>query len=200
MNYILSDGPFRKALLPFTFTRPVAEIRIGILTIREKWEKQLQATTSFLTETYLSEKYPLKKETENVVVNGAVLPDGALVKAVTSLKQGQALLQGNLVIAYATADPEKAFAPEDYETIDFEGALIIIKNTWDIFSRNGQALQADFDLITKGRKSAPSKSNVERFNNLQQTSFNIWLFRLVYHLSVAIEVPLRIESFGATWT
>ena len=68
-----------------------------------------------------------------------------------------------------------------------------------------QSIQSEsvfYQLVkgSKGRTSAPSKSNVERFNNLQQTSFNIWLFRLVYHLSVAIEVPLRIESFGATWT
>ncbi|MAU26164.1 MAG: glucose-1-phosphate thymidylyltransferase [Muricauda sp.] len=197
MNYILSDGPFRKALLPFTFTRPVAEIRIGILTIREKWEKQLQATTSFLTETYLSEKYPLKKETENVVVNGAVLPDGALVKAVTSLKQGQALLQGNLVIAYATADPEKAFAPEDYETIDFEGALIIIKNTWDIFSRNGQALQADFDLITKGRKSAP----ISDTNRLVSPE-NIFLeegAQVEYSILNASNGPIYIGKDAEVW-
>ncbi|HQX03888.1 MAG TPA: putative sugar nucleotidyl transferase, partial [Flavobacterium sp.] len=46
MNYILFDGPVRNALLPFTFTRPVADIRIGILTIREKWEKYLGYTTT----------------------------------------------------------------------------------------------------------------------------------------------------------
>jgi len=60
MNYILFDGTVRNALLPFTFTRPVADIRVGILTIREKWEKYLGATTTTLTEKYqLLEKQAL---------------------------------------------------------------------------------------------------------------------------------------------
>ena len=57
MNYILFDGPARKKLLPFTYTRPVADLRIGILTIREKWEKHLGSTTSTITEEYLSDKF-----------------------------------------------------------------------------------------------------------------------------------------------
>lgn len=59
MNYILFDGTVRNALLPLTFTRPVAEIRVGILTIREKWEKHLGTTTTTITEEYLSEKFPM---------------------------------------------------------------------------------------------------------------------------------------------
>ena len=46
MNYILFDGPSEIILLPFTYTRPVADIRIGILTIREKWETYLGFTTT----------------------------------------------------------------------------------------------------------------------------------------------------------
>ena len=57
MNYILFDGSVRNQLLPFTYTRPVADIRIGILTIREKWEKYLGFSTTTVTEDYLSEKY-----------------------------------------------------------------------------------------------------------------------------------------------
>ena len=63
MNYILFDGPSRNALLPFTYTRPVADIRIGILTIREKWERFLGYTTTTITEDYLAEKFPTKVET-----------------------------------------------------------------------------------------------------------------------------------------
>ena len=78
MNYILFDGPARNKLLPFTYTRPVADIRIGILTIREKWEKYLGFTTSTLTEDYLSIKYPMVELEENVMVNASFMPTANL--------------------------------------------------------------------------------------------------------------------------
>lgn len=59
MNYILFDGSERDSLLPITFTRPVADIRTGILTIKEKWEKYLGTKVSFKTDGYLSENIPL---------------------------------------------------------------------------------------------------------------------------------------------
>ena len=88
MHCILFDGDRRKALLPFTFTRPVGDIRIGILTIREKWERHLQAPVSFLTETYLSGKFPLEAGSDNLLLQGSVLPDPGLVAAVQKLQAG----------------------------------------------------------------------------------------------------------------
>jgi len=79
MNYILFDGPNRDALLPFTYTRPVADIRIGILTIREKWELSLGATTTTITEDYLSEKYPMVEMEDNVMINASYLPSVSLL-------------------------------------------------------------------------------------------------------------------------
>ena len=89
MNYILFDDETRLSLLPFTYTRPVADIRIGILTIREKWEHFLKSKTSFHTEEFLSEKFPLHSESDNILINGSVLPTEALAKEVAALKQGQ---------------------------------------------------------------------------------------------------------------
>ncbi|WP_343485988.1 GlmU family protein [Allomuricauda sp. d1] len=154
MNYILADGLHRKALLPFTFTRPVAEIRIGILTISKKWEKWLGAPCSFLTEEYLQEKFPIQVEAENVVIIGSFLPDSTLVEAIKSLKSGEALVLNEEVLAYSTGDPKDSFDVKDYKQVPFRAEVFSVKNTWDIFSKNGKALQADFDLITKGRKSA----------------------------------------------
>ncbi|MGX1929237.1 GlmU family protein [Flagellimonas sp. 2504JD4-2] len=154
MNYILADGPQRKALLPFTFTRPVAEIRIGILTIREKWEKYLKTSTSFKTEDYLLEKYPMMVAGENVVIIASFLPTEHLVQSILSLKENEAIYFEDKLVAYCSSNPNE----EDisgYKRIDFEEPLLTVDYTWDIFSKNGEALQADFDLITKGRKSAP---------------------------------------------
>ncbi len=155
MNYILADGPRRAALLPFTFTRPVAEIRIGILTIREKWEGYLNVQMSFKTEEYLSGKYPMVSASENIVIDGSIVPNEELAKRVLTLEAKQAIYYKNRVVAYQTSDTVEEPDFLEYETINFEGELITVDNTWDIFSKNGEALQADFDFITHGRKSAP---------------------------------------------
>nr|WP_299069166.1 GlmU family protein [uncultured Allomuricauda sp.] len=153
MSYILSDGPQRESLLPFTFTRPVAEIRIGILTIREKWEKYLNTSVSFKTEDYLSDKFPLATASENVVINAGYIPTPNLIQAIKDLKNGEALMDGEEYITYITKDVHEQFEASNYKSIDFSFDGLTIKNTWDIFSKNGEAIQADFDLITKGRKS-----------------------------------------------
>ena len=94
MNYILFDGASRNALLPFTYTRPVAEIRIGILTIREKWEKHLGYTTSTVTEEYLSEKFPMVELEENIMINASYTPYKNLVKEIKALGPNQAKFPG----------------------------------------------------------------------------------------------------------
>src|SRR5438309_1905793 len=100
MNYILFDDETRLSLLPFTFTRPVAEIRIGILTIREKWEHYLGQPVSFFTEKFLSEKFSLKVEAENVLINGSVLPDAGLLNEIKALKPGEKISGESYLIAW----------------------------------------------------------------------------------------------------
>ncbi|NNF18710.1 MAG: glucose-1-phosphate thymidylyltransferase [Flavobacteriaceae bacterium] len=160
MNCILYDGPERGSLLPFTFTRPVCDVRIGILTIREKWEHRLKTAVSCHTEEYLSEKFPLQLEKDNIFVNGGVLPDAQLFKAVEGLGDQQALRQGDELIAYRSGHVLDADSIAGMETVEYSTEYIRIRNTWDIFSLNGKALEADFELLTRGRKSAAiSKTN-----------------------------------------
>lgn len=155
MNYILFDGPARNNLLPFTFTRPVADIRIGILTIREKWEAYLDSTTTTVTEDYLSDKYPMVEMDENVMINASYLPTLELVEMVKNLKENQAIFKGEDVIAFFTKDNQEEVDFEAYEALEYHEDSIKIEHTWDIFSKNGDALQEDFNLLTKGRKSKP---------------------------------------------
>ncbi|WP_378188361.1 GlmU family protein [Aquimarina sp. W85] len=159
MNYILFDGSARNALLPFTFTRPVAEIRIGILTIREKWENYLGSTTSTVTEAYLSEKFPMVEFVENVMINASYLPTEYLVEAIKGLQPNQGIfIAGEPVAFYVQEDQDVDF--ESYEQIVFDQEIETVKTTWDIFTKNGTALQRDFDIITKDRKSqAVDKTN-----------------------------------------
>jgi len=160
MNYILFDGTVRNALLPFTFTRPVAEIRIGILTIREKWEKYLGYTTTTLTEEYLSEKYPMVELVENVMINASFLPNEVLSEMVKNLEKNQAIFKGDEVIAFFTNDSQEEVDFDAYEIIEFNQDCITVEHTWDIFSKNDAALREDFDLITADRISKPIPKSV----------------------------------------
>lgn len=157
MNYILFDAS-RNSLLPLTYTRPVCDIRIGILTIREKWEKYLGEKTSTITEDYLSAKYPTEQSEEMMLINGSICPTPKLLKAIKGLKVGQALVcQGNVVAMYKT---KAQFLSEEDSTqeIEVEYDFIKINNTWDIFVFNDKALREDFELLTQNRKSAPLSS------------------------------------------
>ena len=160
MNYILFDGTVREALLPFTFTRPVAEIRIGILTIREKWEKYLGYTTTTLTEEYLSEKYPMVELEENVMINASFLPNDILYEMVKNLKTNQAIFKGDAVVAFYTNESQEEVDFDTYEIIDYSEDCLTVEHTWDIFAKNDAALREDFELITEGRTSQPIPKSV----------------------------------------
>lgn len=160
MNYILFDGPHRDNLLPFTYTRPVADIRVGILTIREKWESYLGYTTTTVTEDYLSEKFPMVEFEDNIMINASFLPNTSIVEHIKNLKINQAIFKGENVIAFFTKEGQEDISLDTYEAIEFEDDIIAIEQTWDIFSKNGEALQDDFDLVTKGRTSQPIPATV----------------------------------------
>ncbi len=158
MNYILFDDSSRANFLPLTFTRPMADLRIGILTIREKWEKVLGAKTATHTETYLSKKYPLNflTNSDNIWINGSVCPNEKLHIEINSLQPNQALFFNDVLLAL-NSGAHKNFSlttSESTEKIKSRAAAIKLNNVWDIFSLNGQAIKDDFELITKGRSSA----------------------------------------------
>ena len=164
MNYILFDGDVRNALLPFTYTKPVADLRIGILTIREKWEKYLGLTTTTITEDYLEEKYPMVEMPENIMINASFCPNDGLVEMVKNLSEKEAIFKGEDVIAFYTTDTQEEVNFEDYKQVEFTEDVLQIKNTWDIFSLNNKAIEQDFNLITKNRKSEPIPAGVNTVN------------------------------------
>ena len=151
MNLILFDDPVIKMdLLPFTFTRPVSKIRVGILTIDEKWEKWLGLRPSFQTSEYLQKKFQLQNGPDNLLINGAVCPDTSLVNAVKALPEGKFLVKDHLLVAARNPRSEMTSA----NTVVYDQALTIIDKSWSIYRENGKQLRADFKLITEGRKSA----------------------------------------------
>ena len=160
MNYILFDGPVRTALLPLTFTRPVADIRVGILTIREKWEKYLGTTTTSLTEDYLSEKFPMVEMEQNVMINASYLPTAELVELIQDLGPNEAVFHGENVVAFYTQESQETVDFDTYAITDFTGECIQIAHPWDIFAKNDAALRADFAFLTEDRSSQPIPKSV----------------------------------------
>ncbi len=160
-NIILFDNETREQLLPFTFTRPVCEIRVGILTIREKWEHWLKGKASYITQDYLSEKYDITIADKNYIINGSVLPNLELFRLINDMGNNEALLKdGELIVAKLDSRQFEILMEEDdiEELVGYEigdTRLLKINHLWDIFLMNDEAIRLDFDLLTKGRKSAP---------------------------------------------
>jgi len=158
INFILFEDHSRVSLRPLTFFRPVSEIRIGILTITEKWKRHLQSPVSFLTEVYLQEKYPLHVGTENFLINGSILPTQNLIAEILSLDADTSLVMDDTVIAiHLTAENLKHFRQGIAPTLKnrkTKNTFVKINNTWDIFGNNKQAIVEDYKLITFNRKSA----------------------------------------------
>lgn len=161
MNYILADFNQRAALLPFTYTRPTCELRCGIITLKEKWEKHLNATASYQTEAYLATKFPIQVTADNTVIAGHIFATTALVTAINNLEIGQVLVANEEVIAYRNAT---LLTKEDILKLEAVACVCEVDGiykTWDIFSKNGKALEADYDLITAGRTSEPIPATVQ---------------------------------------
>jgi UDP-N-acetylglucosamine diphosphorylase/glucosamine-1-phosphate N-acetyltransferase len=154
MNYILFDDYSRNDLLPFTYTRPISEIRIGVLTITEKWEKYLNSKVSFHTQDFLSTKYKKQSGTDNIFINGKICPNKELLNLILNLKNNSAIKAGNDLLAFRTNE-NKNFDVEELlkSAIEIPENFISIKNVWYIFSKNSEALKNDFEIITHGRKS-----------------------------------------------
>ncbi|MCS6917228.1 MAG: GlmU family protein [Chitinophagales bacterium] len=159
-NYVLFDDDCRHHLLPITFTRPVSELRVGILTLREKWQRSLNAQLSYLTEDYLSLKYPRVVRELNWLINGSVLPNPRLVAQVAALKCGEALLDGSLLIA-ACVPAEQVSYPLNLSRLAEQCSLIApvssprtVRKLTDVITLNEEALRDDYKMITYRRRSA----------------------------------------------
>lgn len=158
MTVILFDDQFRNNLLPLTYTRPVSEIRIGILTIAEKWSLYFNTSPFYLTEDYLQQKYPFSSGQSNILINGSVCPDEELAEAIDRLTEGDALIAGHILIAARLDEPAtKGFDINNidgYKKTEYTRSILKISYPEDIFSHNHQEIIKDFGILTKGRSSA----------------------------------------------
>jgi UDP-N-acetylglucosamine diphosphorylase/glucosamine-1-phosphate N-acetyltransferase len=160
MNIVLIDEEQNwKNLLPFCFTRPVSEIRIGILTLREKWELLLNARCSYFTQSYLSEKYAYTPQADQIFIASNVCGDRRLAKAIKGLQEGQALVQQDTLLA-ARCSLESFQTGSGLTKVSFPHPVLRVQHVYDIFQKNAEALKQDFDLVCEGRASQPLSKSV----------------------------------------
>jgi UDP-N-acetylglucosamine diphosphorylase/glucosamine-1-phosphate N-acetyltransferase len=160
MNYILFDDNNRKELYPFTLSRPVCEIRAGILTIKQKWEKHLGNICAYKTASYLEGKYPSLSSNQSqdacLYINGSVFPSYELIEEINKLVPNTALIKENKIIAIACAAYDSGFDPNfhDFKSNESNSGIRTLDKPWEIFAQNGKNIQDDFILLTTNRKSA----------------------------------------------
>lgn len=161
MNYTLFDSDTRNQLLPFTHTRPVADIRCGIMTMRERWELLLGQPTSTLCPDYMQDVFPKGDTKSSTFIESSIFASKEIVAAIEALSDNEKLVHQEVVIAAkmshsATINFDNfSESIQDFKLIPFQAVIKKLNKNWDIFLENENALKADFELLTKGKNSQP---------------------------------------------
>ena len=140
------EDPNNQDLFPLTATRPAAALRVGILTIAEKWSHLLKADSiGYLTKDYLQTRFT--DVNAHINITGNLLPNDLLVKAIKALEENESLIHGD--------DDCLAYTGSGENRVIFEGEVQRITRPFNIFKHNGAQITDDFNQITKNRQSIP---------------------------------------------
>ena len=153
MNVILFDNN-RVNYYPLSFTRPIAYFRVGIFTIKEKWE-QFYKSVSVKTEDYLSAKFALKVQKDNLWIDAKIFPSQALITELNSLRVGEALAKNGTIFAFRNS----TFTSDKLNVIDSNASFNSIENLWDIFLDNDREINSDFEFLAKRKSQTLNQSN-----------------------------------------
>ena len=166
MNIVLFESSQRNSLLPLVYTRPVALLRTGILTIRDKWKLRIDGQYSYKTESYLAGKYPQIDSDDNFLLSSHICPTDELAQQVLFLNFEEGIRYDGIPIALRTRQVDVFVDSADYTQkiswTDYKDPLDLIHYPWDLTEVNGRQIELDFELLTKGRQSAKISST----NNL----------------------------------
>ena len=155
MQLVFSDAQYWEDFLPLTFTKPISELRCGILTFAERWEKLLDIREKrYITEEYLEVKYPRYEKKESLLIVPNFLPTEKVLDQIKNLQFGEALVYENELLV-AKINLENFGLHQIEKMTDIEEELTVFKHPTDLFSFNEKAINFDFDLLTNGRISQP---------------------------------------------
>lgn len=173
-NIVLFDDMAFSEFLPLVYTRPIAALRVGITTIYEKWTSEEKNKVSYYSKEYLRAKFPLNWEEDNYLVNARFFPTSTLLGEIDSLKEGDSIWCGEDLLAARVVDKgNMSAAQRDEFYLHLKGSkkeipsdqLLFVKNIWDVFTKNGEAIRFDYDRITKDRTSEKIPSTVQYLGN-----------------------------------
>ncbi len=162
-NIILFDDDYWKALLPLTYTRPIGDLRVGILKISDKWLSRIGGSVSYITQDYLAEKFPIHISENNLVINARLLPNDNIANLIEQLELNEALLFGETLVAARLNIQQfdnliNGKELDELKGIDitkYEKYLHLLSRPYDIFLENGREIAKDFKLLTYNKTSYP---------------------------------------------
>lgn len=155
MQLVFSDAQYWENFLPLTFTRPVAEMRCGILTFAERWQKLLGSTqVSFFTEEFLQQKFQAPEFEESLFLVPNFLPTKDVLEQIRNLKMGEALVYEDELLAARVNIKDFSLSQIEKMT-DVTEEIVFFRKPTDLFSYNAAAIDFDFELLTEGRTSQP---------------------------------------------
>lgn len=153
MQLVFSDAQYWEDFFPLTFTRPIAEMRCGILTFSERWKKLLTIDeVSYLTEDFLQEKFQKPEKRESLFLVPNFLPTPDVLQQIKNLRKGEALVYQDELLA-AKVHMENFTLSQIEKMTDITEELLFFKQPTDLFSYNHKAIDFDFELLTEGRTS-----------------------------------------------
>jgi carbonic anhydrase/acetyltransferase-like protein (isoleucine patch superfamily) len=158
MSLVLFDNNERDKLYPLNKICAVADLRTGIFTARDRWERISQEKVFIHTADYLSVLYEPVPQSSHIWIDANLIPDEYLINRILSLAENEALVDAKGLVAgrkkfehgfsslASIADFEKILKTEDVRRIEY---------AWNIFQYNNEMLREDFARLTAGRISQP---------------------------------------------
>jgi UDP-N-acetylglucosamine diphosphorylase/glucosamine-1-phosphate N-acetyltransferase len=177
MRICLYDGPNRSDLLPLVYTRPVADLLLGSMTLAKRWSYALHADVVVETEAYLQADTP----SFDLAVMAGCIPNAELTSTIKELKEGQKLMQNGKMIAFSGAGSSTDKALANFEVIEIETEINLIRYPWDLFSKNAELLIEDTTFFDTTHNNKLNDTNKHHGNHPLMVGANVTSFAAVYN-------------------
>ena len=175
MNIILFDNK-REDFYPLSLTRPIAEFRLGVLTIKEKWGSYFDSVST-LSNGYLAEKFNTKKiKEDNIWINSQLLPSKDIVTEIRSLRVGEVLKKESIILAFRNSE----FSSDELNNVESNSDFSFLSSITDIFSLNGEEIIADIALMNL-------QNNMKSLNEITDSNIKSGKFPVYVEEGATIE-------------
>ncbi len=152
VKYVLFDGVHHHKLKPLTLTRPVADLRVGIFTIEEKWSLALKSKVAVRTKDYLRKKFNSHLSSAEIGISASIFPSLDLIDALDSIEENTIIMKNGKVIAISPL-PEENDEIESklssYRKVQYNGEIQSVEKPMDIFILNALEIDRDLNFIQK---------------------------------------------------